>query len=84
MNENGSPLGNFKTLSKRFAKVALDMGDNRLQLVRLELEEERDRAVKAMLLALGIFAFGLLAGVAFTVVILLAFWGPPAVQPCRC
>jgi len=77
MNENGSPLGGIKSASKRLAKTALDMGENRLQLLLLELEEERDRVLKAVILALGVFAFGLLAGVALTIVVILAFWGHP-------
>ena len=74
MSEDGSPLGGIKSTSKRLAKTALDMGENRLQLLLLELEEERDRVLKAAILGLGVFAFGLLAGIALTIVIVLAFW----------
>jgi len=77
MNENGSPLGGIKSASKRLAKTALDMGENRLQLLLLELEEERDRVLKAVILALGVFAFGLLAGIALTIAVVLAFWDHP-------
>jgi uncharacterized membrane protein YqjE len=74
MSENGPPLSGITTASKRLAKTALEMGENRLQLLLLELEEERDRVLKAIILALGVFAFGLLAGIALTIVIILAFW----------
>jgi len=74
MSEDGSALGGIKTASKRLAKTALDMGENRLQLLLLELEEERDHILKAVILALGIFAFGLLAGIALTIVVILSFW----------
>jgi len=74
MNENGSPQRGFKSLSKRFAKVALDVGENRFQLLLLEFEEERQRVLGAFVLAVVIVAFSLLAGVAFTFVIVLAFW----------
>ncbi|HEY3854021.1 MAG TPA: phage holin family protein [Verrucomicrobiae bacterium] len=77
MNENGSPLSEIKSASKRLAKTALDMGENRLQLLLLELEEERDKVLRAVMLGVGIFAFGLLAGIAFTIVIVLAFWEHP-------
>jgi uncharacterized membrane protein YqjE len=40
----------------------------------LELEEERARLLQALLFALGLAAFGLLAGVALTIVVLLVFW----------
>jgi len=74
MSENGSPLGGIKAASTRLAKTALDMGENRLQLFLLELEEERNHVLQAIMLALGVFAFGLLAGIALTIVVVLAFW----------
>jgi len=74
MNEAAKPLGDIKTISRRMAKRALDMGENRLQLLLLEVEEERERLLQALLLALGVATFGLLAGVAFTITVLLLCW----------
>jgi uncharacterized membrane protein YqjE len=74
MNNGETPLTEFKTVSRRLAKRFVDVGENRLQLLLLEVEEERERIIHALLLALGIMAFALLAGVAFTVVVLLVFW----------
>jgi uncharacterized membrane protein YqjE len=74
MNEAAAPLSDIKTVSKRMAQRALDMGENRLQLLLLEVEEERERLLQAMLVALGVAAFGLLAGVALTISVLLLFW----------
>jgi uncharacterized membrane protein YqjE len=74
MNEDGTPLNEIKTVSRRLAKRALDMGENRLQLLMVEVEEERERLLQALALALGVAAFGLLAGMAFTIVVLLLFW----------
>jgi uncharacterized membrane protein YqjE len=74
MNDEGAQLSELQILSKRMAKRALDVGENRLQLLILEVEEERDRLLQALLLGLGAAALGLLAGVAFTLVVLLLFW----------
>ena len=48
--------------------------ENRLQLLMVEAQEERERALLAIWLAMGAAAFGLLAGVALTVVIAVALW----------
>jgi uncharacterized membrane protein YqjE len=74
MSEGETPLAEFKTVSRRLAKRFVDVGENRLRLLLLEVEEERERLIQAFLLGLGIMAFSLLAGVAFTVVVLLLFW----------
>ena len=41
----------------------------------VEVQEERERLLRAILLALGVAAFGLLAGVALTGTIVVLFWG---------
>jgi len=67
----------FKQLgatSKHFARRLLTIGENRLALLTLEVQEERERLLHAFLLALGVAAFGLLAGVALTGVVVLLFW----------
>jgi uncharacterized membrane protein YqjE len=48
--------------------------ENRLQLLMVEAQEERERVLLAILLALCAAAFGLLAGVALTVVVAVALW----------
>src|SRR5579871_4694801 len=48
--------------------------ENRLQLFLVEAQEERDRVMLAIWLALGLAAFGLLAGVTLTLVIAVALW----------
>lgn len=45
--------------SKRFARRLLVLGENRLALLIVELQEERARLLHAILLALGVAAFGL-------------------------
>jgi uncharacterized membrane protein YqjE len=58
--------------SKRLAQRALVICENRFELLMVEVQEERERILRAMWLALGAAAFGLLAGIALTVVIVIA------------
>jgi len=60
--------------SKQLARTLLTVGENRLELLMVELQEERERMLHAMVLALGVAAFGLLAGVAFTGAVMVCFW----------
>ena len=59
---------------KRLAQRLLMIGENRLQLLVVELQEERDRMLQAVTLTLAWAVFGLLAAVAFTVGVAVAFW----------
>lgn len=60
--------------SKRLAQRALVICENRFELLMVEVQEERERILHAIWLALGAAAFGLLAGVALTAVVAVAFW----------
>ena len=76
--------GSFKQLaatSRRFAERLLIIGENRLELLTVEVQEERERLLHAFLLALGVAAFGLLAGLTLTaaIVVLLGQYSPFAV-----
>jgi len=76
--------GSFRQLaatSKHFARRLLTIGENRLELFTVEVQEERERLLHAFLLALGVAAFGLLAGLTLTaaIVVLLWAWSPLAV-----
>jgi uncharacterized membrane protein YqjE len=76
--------GSFKqlaTASRRFAQRLLTIGENRLELLTVEVQEERERLLHAFLLALGVAAFGLLAGITLTaaIVVLLGQYSPFAV-----
>lgn len=67
-------FGQFGASSKRFAQRLLTIGENRLELLMVEVQEERVRLLRAILLALGVAALGLLAGVALTAAIVVLFW----------
>lgn len=69
--------GSFKQLamaSNHLARRLLNIGENRLELLMVEGQEEIMRLLRAILLALGMAALGLLAGVTFTGVVVVLFW----------
>jgi len=63
----------FET-SKRLARRLFAIGENRFELLMVEVQEELTRLLRSILLALGVAALGLLAGVAFTGVIVVVCW----------
>jgi uncharacterized membrane protein YqjE len=60
--------------SKRLAQRALVILENRLELLMVEVQQEREQILLAVWLALGAAVFGLLAGVALTIVIVVVLW----------
>jgi uncharacterized membrane protein YqjE len=60
--------------SKHFARRLVTVGENRLELLAVELQEERERQLHAILLAFGVATFGLLAGFTLTAAIVVFFW----------
>jgi uncharacterized membrane protein YqjE len=69
-----SNSGQLVETSKRFARRLLTIGENRFELLMVEVQEERERLLRAILLALGVAAFGLLAGVALTGALVVLLW----------
>lgn len=67
-------LTQLGTHSKRLAKRLLVLGENRLELLLVEVQEERVRLLRVILLALGAAALGFLAGVTLTGTIVVLFW----------
>jgi uncharacterized membrane protein YqjE len=66
--------GQLVESSKRFARRLLTIGENRFELLMVEVQEERERLLRAILLALGVAALGLLAGGALTGAIVVLLW----------
>lgn len=64
----------FAAASGRLAHRLLVIGENRLQLLLVELEEERERCLRAVCLAIAVAVFGLLAGLTVTMMVVLIFW----------
>ena len=78
MDESTVSLRQLGATSKTFARRLLTIGENRLELLAVEVQEERERLLHAFLLALGVATFGLLAGLTLTatIVVLLWAWSP--------
>jgi len=74
-------LDQLATTSKQFVRRLATIGENRLELLAVELQEEHERILHAFLLALGVAAFGLLAGITLTagIAVLLWTWSPVGV-----
>ena len=74
MEESTVSFGQLASTSKTFARRLLTIGENRLELLTVEVQEERERLLHAFLLALGVATFGLLAGLTFTAAIVALLW----------
>src|SRR3954454_18719621 len=70
-SDNSEPLA---VSSKRFARRLMTIGENRLELLLVEVQEERERLLRAILLALGVAVFGFLTGAALTVALVVLLW----------
>ena len=67
-------LGQLADTTKRLVSHVAAITENRLELLMVEVQEERERFLRVILLALGAAVFGLLGGVALTVAIVIFFW----------
>ena len=67
-------LGQLVDASKQFARRLFTIGENRLELLIVEVQEERDRLLHAILLSLGVAAFGFLALLALNAALVILLW----------
>jgi uncharacterized membrane protein YqjE len=74
MEESTVSLGQLAASSKHFARSLLTIGENRLELLAVEVQEGRERLLYAVVMALGVAAFGLLTGITLTGAIVVLFW----------
>jgi uncharacterized membrane protein YqjE len=74
METSASSVRQLVAASRRFARRLLTIAENRLELLLVEVQEERERLLRAILLALGVAAAGLLAGMALTGALVVLFW----------
>jgi uncharacterized membrane protein YqjE len=74
MEESTGSFGQLAATSKHFVRRLATIGENRLELLAVEVQEERERLLHAFLLALGVAAFGLLAGITLTAAIVVVLW----------
>jgi len=74
MESSESSFSQLGTAAKQFLRRLATMGENRVELLTVEVQEERERVLHAFLLALGVAAFGLLAGATLTAAIAVLLW----------
>ena len=74
MDADAHPLWQLARTSKRLARLLLAIGENRVELLMVALQEERQQALRAILLVLGMAVFGLLAGITFTAAVAVFWW----------
>ena len=67
-------LSQLAASSRRIVQRLLVIGENRLELLTVEVQEERERLLHAILLALAVAAFGLLSGMTLTAAIVIVLW----------
>jgi len=60
--------------SKRIAQHLLNIGGNRAELLVVELQEERNRVLRAFCYTIALAAFGVLAGITVTALIVVLLW----------
>ncbi|HEY0548660.1 MAG TPA: phage holin family protein [Verrucomicrobiae bacterium] len=74
MEEATSHFSQLATPSKDFARRLMTIGENRLELLMVEVQEERERLLRAILLALGVALFAFLGGIALTTALVVLLW----------
>jgi uncharacterized membrane protein YqjE len=74
MEESTVSLGQLAATSKEFAHGLLTIGENRLELLAVEVQEGRERLLHAFLLSLGVAALGMLASITLTAAIVVLLW----------
>lgn len=74
MNLASASLSQLSDSSKRVGRRLLAIAENRIELLTVEVQQERDRLIHALLLALGLATLGLLAGMALSALVIVLFW----------
>jgi uncharacterized membrane protein YqjE len=69
--DNSEPIA---TSSRRLARRLLTIGENRIELLLVEVQEERERLLHACLLGLGVAALSMLAALTLTAAIVVWLW----------
>ena len=74
MEESAVSLGQLGGASKDFVRRLLTIGENRLELLAVEVQEGREKLLRSLIIALCIAVFGLLAGMTFSAAVVVIFW----------
>ena len=75
MEPTTASLGSIIASSKHFARRLFATGENRLELLAVEMQEARVRLLHAIWLALSVAAFGFLALLALNIALVILLWG---------
>ena len=67
-------LGSLGAASKRIAHRLFTTGENRLELLLVEMQEARERLLHVIWLALGVAAFGFFAVLALNIAVVVLLW----------
>ncbi len=71
MNLTDNHPGHLAEAARRFRQRLLATGENRFELLLVEAQEEREHLLQAILLILGVAAFGLLGAATLTAAIVV-------------
>jgi uncharacterized membrane protein YqjE len=74
MEQSPDSAPHLADASKRLARQALVICENRLELLLLEAQDEREQIFRAFWLSLGAAVFSMLAGMALTILVAAACW----------
>jgi uncharacterized membrane protein YqjE len=74
MEDSTSGLRPLASAWRRLARRLLTIGENRFELLTVEMQEGRERLLQAFLMALGVAALGLLAAITLTGAIVVLLW----------
>jgi len=72
--ENSSAQLEVTSLAKRLAHRLLVIGENRIELLAVEVQEARERLLHAVLLAVAMAVLGLMAGMALSAAMVVLLW----------
>jgi uncharacterized membrane protein YqjE len=74
MEESTAGFTGLTAASKQLTQRLLTIGENRLELLAVEVQEERDRLLHSLLLALATAVMALLAGMTLTAGLVVLGW----------
>lgn len=74
VEESTVGVGQLAGISRQLARRLWAIGENRLELFTVEVQEERERLRRALLLALGTAVFAVLTAISLTAAIVIGLW----------
>jgi uncharacterized membrane protein YqjE len=74
MDENHEPSDGLLGSLRRLLDIGLGLAQNRLELLSVELQEEKHRLIEVLILTFTAVALGLLALIVFSFTIVVLFW----------